>query len=85
MRERCDACGQSLKEHEQGDGPAFFAITAVGAIVAPLAVYVELKFEPPYWLHVALWPPVIIVLCLYFLRFFKVLIIALQYRLTGFN
>jgi uncharacterized protein (DUF983 family) len=76
-------CHVSLKEHEQGDGPAFFAICAAGGIVTALAGWVEFKYEPPYWVHAALWAPLIIILCLYFLRFFKALIIALQYRHLG--
>lgn len=83
IRERCDVCHLSLKEHEKGDGPAFFAIVAVGGIVTALAGYVEYRFEPPYWVHAVLWPPLILLLSFYSLRFFKAALIATQYKHTG--
>jgi uncharacterized protein (DUF983 family) len=75
----CAACGLSFKNHEQGDGPAFFAITFVGALIAIAASIVEIKYEPPFWLHAALWIPLICILSVLSLRFAKAAIISLQY------
>jgi uncharacterized protein (DUF983 family) len=83
VTERCSHCNLSLKEHEKGDGPAFFAIVVVGFVTTALAAWVEMAYAPPYWLHALLWPPVILVLSLWMLRFFKALIIAVQYRHMG--
>ncbi|MBV8938817.1 MAG: DUF983 domain-containing protein [Alphaproteobacteria bacterium] len=83
VTERCGVCHLSLKEHEKGDGPAFFAIVAVGFIVTGLAGYVEYAYQPPYWLHAVLWLPLIVILSLYFLRVFKAWLIAMQYRHMG--
>jgi uncharacterized protein (DUF983 family) len=75
----CSACGLSFKEHEQGDGPAFFAITFIGGLVAIAASIVEIKYEPPYWLHAVLWIPFIVIGSLLTLRIAKAAIISLQY------
>src|SRR5262245_51044181 len=83
VADRCDVCHVSFQEHEKGDGPAFFVIIVVGFIVTALAAAVELAYQPPYWLHALLWPPLIIVLSLWLLRFFKAAIIGAQYRHMG--
>lgn len=79
VADACTACGLSFAGHEKGDGPAFFVIIVAGFAVTGLAAWVELAYMPPYWLHALLWPPLIVVLCLYLLRFFKALIIAAQF------
>ncbi len=75
----CGNCGLSFKKHEQGDGPAFFAITFIGGVVAIAASVVEIKYEPPYWLHAVLWIPFIVIGSLLTLRIAKAAIISLQY------
>lgn len=83
IAESCGHCGLSLAAHEKGDGPAFFVIVVVGFFVTFLAAWVELAYQPPYWLHLALWAPLTLALSLVLLRFFKALMIALQWRHTG--
>ena len=65
---------------DAGDGPAVFVILIVGAIVAGSALFVEVKFEPPYWVHMVLWIPLILILSLAMLRFMKSLLLVLQYK-----
>lgn len=76
----CAACGLSFGEHEQGDGPAFFSITIVGGVVAILASIVEIRYEPPFWVHAAIWIPAIVAGSLAVLRIAKAAIIHAQYR-----
>ncbi len=52
----------------------------LGAIVVGLAVMVELKFEPPLWVHAVLWPIVTIPLALLIMRPLKAGLIAQQFR-----
>ena len=40
----------------------------------------EVNFSPPLWLHLIIWIPLAIVLCLWLLRVLKAILIALQYR-----
>jgi uncharacterized protein (DUF983 family) len=80
VRERCQVCGADLREADSGDGPAVFVIFVLGALIVPLALWVEAAFGPPYWLHAVLWPLSILALTLALLRPFKATLIALQYR-----
>lgn len=77
---RCSACGLDFAFADSADGPAVFVIFAVGAVVVIAAFYVEFAFAPPYWLHLALWIPLILVLSLGLLRPLKGLFVALQFR-----
>lgn len=80
VRTSCSHCGISFQHHEQGDGPAFFAITLISILVGIAVVLVEVVYEPSYWVHLLLWPPIIIIGSLLFLRWSKGIIIALQYK-----
>mgnify|MGYP002084296995 CR=1 FL=1 len=80
IAETCLTCGLSFKEHEQGDGPAFFCICIIGSFTAMFAAIVEVMFEPPYWLHAAIWIPLIIVSSVLGIRAMKAALIALQYK-----
>ncbi|MEM7223121.1 MAG: DUF983 domain-containing protein [Pseudomonadota bacterium] len=80
VRERCDQCGLDLRKADSGDGPAVFIIFILGFLVVPLALLFEAAFAPPYWLHVAIWPAVILIGALGLLRPLKGLMIALQFH-----
>jgi uncharacterized protein (DUF983 family) len=80
VRERCDHCGLDLQAQDSGDGPAVFVILILGAVVVGLALVVELKFEPPLWVHAVLWPGFIFAGAIFLLRILKALLIALQFR-----
>ncbi|KPF73507.1 hypothetical protein IP88_09275 [alpha proteobacterium AAP81b] len=77
---RCRVCGLDFAAFNVGDGAASFLILIVGAIVTGLAIWVELAFEPPWWLHVLLWLPLTIALTLALLRVSKALLLALEFR-----
>lgn len=77
---RCSGCGLDFRQFNVGDGPAAFLIMIVGAIVTIMAVVVQLKFEPPFWVHALLWLPITLVLVLGLLRIAKGALIALEYR-----
>lgn len=77
---RCDVCGLDYGFAEAGDGPAVFVVLISGFIIVGAALLVEVFYMPPYWLHALLWVPLIIVLPLLLLRFFKGGLIALQFR-----
>jgi uncharacterized protein (DUF983 family) len=80
VAERCGECGLDLRKADSGDGPAVFVIFILGFLVVPLALWVEAQFAPPMWLHVVLWPPLILGGSLGLLRPMKGVLIALQYR-----
>jgi uncharacterized protein (DUF983 family) len=51
-----------------------------GAIVVACALIVEVKYQPPFWLHAALWLPLVVLTTLLPLRSMKALLIALQFH-----
>ncbi|MDQ3558340.1 MAG: DUF983 domain-containing protein [Pseudomonadota bacterium] len=75
----CKACGLDFSFADSADGPAFFIVTAVGFIVAGAALLVEISYSPPIWVHVVLWGPLVLALCLGLLRPLKGVMVALQY------
>jgi uncharacterized protein (DUF983 family) len=77
---RCSVCDLDLKAADSGDGPAVFVIFIVGPIVTGLALWVEMTFQPPYWLHMVLWGPAVLLGSFALLRPFKATLIALQYK-----
>lgn len=77
---RCEVCGLDYAFIDSGDGPAVFVILIGGALVVVLALWVEVKYEPPLWLHALLWGPSILLVTLGLLRPFKAVLVALQYR-----
>ena len=77
---RCEQCGLDLAFADSGDGPAIFIIFIVGFLVVTLFAITEVVFHPAPYVHLALWIPTTVILCLALLRPFKGVMIALQYR-----
>lgn len=77
---RCNSCGLDYSFAEAGDGPAVFVILLTGFVVVGAALYVEMVYAPPYWLHAVIWGPLAILLPLLLLRSFKGVLVALQYK-----
>lgn len=80
VRDRCEICGLDMRRHDSGDGPAVFLIFILGFVVVGLAIWVEVAFLPPLWVHALIWPVVILGLALAMLRPAKAILVALQYR-----
>ena len=80
VAETCAHCGFELRKHDAGDGPAVFVVLIVGAIVVALALWVEIAYQPSYWVHLVIWTPAILGGCLGALRPAKALLIALQFK-----
>jgi len=77
---RCDECALDYSFIDTADGPAFFVMFIAGFIVAGAALAVEVMYEPPYWVHAALWLPLILLTTILPLRPMKGLLVALQYH-----
>lgn len=80
LRQQCDHCGLSYGFADSGDGPAVFAIFALGFIVLGAALIVEFKIGPPVWVHVVLWGLLTPLLAFFLLRVLKATLIALQFK-----
>lgn len=77
---RCESCGLDFAFIDSGDGPAIFIMMIAGFIVVGAALVVEVKYQPPLWVHAALWLPLVLATTLLPLRIMKSLLIALQYH-----
>jgi uncharacterized protein (DUF983 family) len=76
----CDKCGLDYGFADSGDGPAVFVILLAGFVVLGLALWVELTYEPPFWVHLAVFLPLTVIVCLGMLRPLKSLMVALQFH-----
>ena len=79
VAERCEACGFDLKRADAGDGPAVFVILIGGFLVAFAALFTEIAVRPPIWVHLVLWLPLTVIVCLALVRPFKGVLVAAQF------
>lgn len=79
VSQKCEACGYDLAKADSGDGPAVFVILIAGFIVAFAALITEIAAHPPIWVHLVLWLPATLVLCLVLLRPMKGVMLAAQF------
>jgi len=77
---RCEKCGLDYAFADSGDGPAVFVTLIAGFIVVGLALWVEVAYEPPFWVHLAVFFPLTILVCLGMLRPLKGVMVAAQYH-----
>jgi len=79
--DQCPACHEEFHHHRADDLPAYFVILIVGHIVVTAATAVETSFIPPYWVHLALWIPITVILSLLLLQPVKGAAVAIQWRM----
>ena len=56
-------------------------IFLIGAIALGLALWVDRRFEPDFWVHALIWPLVVLPLSLLVMRCAKSILLGLQWRL----
>ena len=76
----CANCGLDLKFADSGDGPAVFVMLLAGFIVLGTALWVDVTYEPPMWVHLVIFLPLAILVCVGMLRPLKGVVVALQYK-----
>jgi uncharacterized protein (DUF983 family) len=76
----CSVCGLDFSNMRADDGPAAFAVLIVGFIVGGGGLFLEVNYQPPYWVHAIIWVPAILILSLAVLRPLKAWLIVMQYR-----
>ena len=77
---RCEICALDYAFADSGDGPAVFVALFGGFIVLGAALWTEVAYQPPMWVHMVVFLPLTLIVCLGMLRPLKGLLIALQYR-----
>jgi uncharacterized protein (DUF983 family) len=80
LKPSCLSCGLSYDFADSGDGPAVFIILGAGGFLVGLMLWLEFTYAPPMWLHVAIFLPLTLAVCIGLLRPLKALMIHQQYR-----
>jgi uncharacterized protein (DUF983 family) len=87
VADSCPACGEELHHHRADDAPPYFTILIVGHFLVAGVMMVEDYFRPNYWVHIAMWFPLIIGMSLWLLPRVKGALVGLQWalRMHGFG
>jgi len=80
-------CGETLSHHRADDMPAWITILVVGHLLVPMLLLVNDIWAPPMWVHMVMWPVVVLGLTLLLLPRFKAMVVGLQWatRMGGFD
>ena len=54
---KCRSCGLDFSFADTGDGPAIFVMMFAGFFIVGLAAWVEIVYQPPYWIHALIFLP----------------------------
>jgi len=76
----CAVCGFDFTRLNTGDGAAIFVMQIAGGLVVFTALFVEIAYSPPMWLHLVIFLPLVLGLSLGLMRPGKGVMIALQMR-----
>ncbi|MBL4916368.1 DUF983 domain-containing protein [Szabonella alba] len=86
VRDACPVCGEELHHHRADDGPAYLTILIVGHILAPLILWVFVKFRPDPMVLATIFTIGTVALSLFLLPRLKGMVVAMQWsrRMHGF-
>lgn len=79
--DECAHCHAPLGRIRADDAPPYFTILIVGHVLVPIVFVVERAWQPPMWLHMAIWLPLFAILSALFLRPIKGAVVAWMMRL----
>ena len=78
--DKCRVCGLDFTQYNVGDGPAAFLTLIVGAIICAMALTLEVKVDPPFWVHIVLWVPLTVAAVFGSLRVSKAALLILEHK-----
>jgi uncharacterized protein (DUF983 family) len=79
LRDHCDVCQLSYAFADPADGPAFFVICFGCVPAVAFALFLEVRFEPPMWVHLVTSLPFLLVTCILPLRPLKGWLVCSQF------
>ncbi len=77
----CANCGAPLGLARADDAPPYFTIFVVGHVIVGSMLIVERTWQPPLWVHAAIWVPLTLVMTLLLLRPIKGATVGLMLKL----
>jgi len=85
--DHCPHCGEALHHQRADDAPPYFTILIAGHLIVPLLLYMEAALRPAIWVHMLVWGPASIAVCLLLLPIVKGAIVGLQWAnyMHGFD
>lgn len=75
----CEVCGLDYSFADPADGPAFFAMTIAAVPALAFALWLQLTYEPPIWVHLFTTLPVTLGACVALLRPLKGWLVCSQF------
>ncbi len=83
----CEVCGEELFHHRADDFPAYLVMVVLGHIYIPLILMVESAYGWPYWVHLSVWIPLVLLSTLALLQPVKGAIVGMQWQsgMHGFD
>lgn len=79
LADRCEVCGLDYRFAAPDDGPAFFALCIVAFPLIFFVVWLQVAFEPPFWVHLVTSFPLLVLGTVLPLRPLKGWLVASQY------
>ena len=79
LKPRCEACGLDYGFADPADGPAFFVMMFVCIPALSFALWLELAYEAPAWVHLVTTLPIVLLTCIPPLRPLKGWLVASQF------
>lgn len=81
VADHCLECQEPFHHHRADDAPSYLVILLTGHILVPLVAWVEIEYQPPYLVHLALWLPACFILSVGLLQPMKGLVVAFQWHI----
>lgn len=79
LQVKCPNCNLDYGFAAPDDGPAFFSLCIVAFPLTFFAVWLQVKFEPPFWVHLLTSFPLLGIGCVVPLHYIKGWLVASQY------
>lgn len=79
LADRCEHCALDYRFAAPDDGPAFFALCIVAFPLIFFVVWLQVAFEPPFWVHLVTSFPLLVLGTVLPLRPLKGWLVASQY------
>jgi uncharacterized protein (DUF983 family) len=80
VADSCKTCGLSFAFADSGDGAAWFVMLFVCVVGVGSILGVEVAYAPPFWVHLSLAIPILIILPLILLRPVKGVLLNQQWK-----
>lgn len=75
----CEVCGLDYSFADPADGPAFFAMTIAAVPTLAFAVWIQVAYDTPVWIHFFTTMPLTLLACMALLRPLKGWLVCSQF------